>query len=82
MVFLNVLLHPHHLHLNLLVVQLELFMEFFGVFQVLLILLESRTQLLKVERVLELLLPLEHFHVLLLQLGQFGLLLGLEDTYT
>ena len=63
-VLLQTSLHPHHLHLYRLIVQLELLVELFGVSKVLFVLLQSGSKLLEVERVLKLLLSLEHFSIL------------------
>ena len=50
-------------------------MELFGVSKVLFVLLQSGSQLLEIERVLKLLLSLEHFSILALELSKFCLLL-------
>ena len=52
----NVFLHPSHLDLNGLIIKFELLMELFRVNYISLVLLESSSQFLEVEGVLQLLL--------------------------
>ena len=54
-------------------------MKLLCIFEVLLILFEGSAQLLEIERVLQLLLPLKHFCILSFELAQFCLLFWLEN---